>query len=179
MDLSKGFRVRTAQGVIVHDSRSAPEREPKKKQRSSRSIVIVGGGVSGIFAALTLVELGYTNVTILERELRVGGKAASFEHSGKQYPLGAVGTPLALSSASFAEEAVFEKPMRFARSLLGATGRRMQILNANNLITDGRLPMPFPHRELTSPVPVYDWQSAFGAEGSPDRFYKTGLLKVD
>ena len=58
----------------------------KKSQKEAgdhdKAIVIIGGGVSGIYAALTLAERGYTNVTILERELRVGGKASSFEHKG-------------------------------------------------------------------------------------------------
>jgi glycine/D-amino acid oxidase-like deaminating enzyme len=169
-DIRLGVRIAKASDLASRYTIPRRASEPKKSQQD-RSIVIVGGGVSGVFAALTLAELGYTNVTILEKELRVGGKAASFEHAGKQYPLGAVGTPLALDSASFAEEQLFERPLRFARSLFGATGRRLQVLNANNLVLGGRWPTPFPHTELTSPVPVYDWQSAFGAEGRPERFY--------
>ena len=42
----------------------------------------------------------------LERELRVGGKAAAFEYAGQKFPLGAVGTPLALPEASFTESQV-------------------------------------------------------------------------
>jgi NADPH-dependent 2,4-dienoyl-CoA reductase/sulfur reductase-like enzyme len=103
----------------------------KKSQKEAgdhdKAIVIIGGGVSGIYAALTLAERGYTNVTILERELRVGGKASSFEHKGQKYPLGAVGTPLALESASFTESQLFEKPGKFVRSLFGRTGRRLQV----------------------------------------------------
>ena len=58
---------------------------------------------------------------MLERELQLGGKAAAFEHERKKYTLGTVGTSLALESASFTEEQLFEKPRRFARSLLGST----------------------------------------------------------
>ena len=138
-------------------------------------IVVVGGGVSGIWSALTLSELGYTNVTILERELRVGGKAAAFEYDGKKYPLGAVGTPLALSEASFTESQLLEKPGRFAKRLFGGTGRRLQVLNANNLVVktfkDGAWPTVFPEAELTAQEPVADWQRAFGATGTPERFY--------
>lgn len=99
--------------------------------RYSKSVVIVGGGVSGIYAALTLRELGYTNVTIIESERSVGGKASSFSYSGKHYPIGAVGTPLALEPASFAESQLFEHPLKFAASLFGRTGRRLKVLNAN------------------------------------------------
>mmetsp|Transcript_20944 Transcript_20944/g.38907 ORF Transcript_20944/g.38907 Transcript_20944/m.38907 type:complete len:602 (-) Transcript_20944:95-1900(-) len=153
---------------VPHSPRSAKQTRPTQDD----SFVIVGGGVSGIFAALTLVELGYHNVTILERELRVGGKAAAFEYSSKKYPLGAVGTPLALEKASFTEAQVHEKPLQFGASLLGPTGRRMQILDANNLILDDdKWPQSFPAPELLSQTPVEDWQKAFGAKGPPDRFY--------
>lgn len=158
-------------GVVVPTAlpRLLADREAK---RHSESIVIIGGGVSGIYAALTLVELGYRNVTILEKELRVGGKAASFEFAGKKFPLGAVGTPLALESASFTESQLFERPWAFARSLLGRTGRRLQVLNANNLMhASAPWPIPFPAKELKSQVPVQDWKGAFGASGAPERFY--------
>lgn len=156
------------QSPNLHSSRSAEHKQPTQDD----SFVVVGGGVSGIFAALTLVELGYHNVTILERELRVGGKAAAFEYSSQKYPLGAVGTPLALDRASFTEAQVHEKPLQFGASLLGETGRRMQILDANNLILEGdKWPKPFPASELLSQTPVEDWQKAFGAKGAPDRFY--------
>lgn len=143
------------------------------KDTHSKPIVVVGGGVSGIYAALTLAERGYTNITVIEKELRVGGKAASFEYNGQKFPLGAVGTSLALDSASFAEQQLFEKPGKFLASLLGRTGRRLQVLNANNLVPNSaaRWPVPFPAQELTSTTPVSDWQRAFGAKGRPERFY--------
>ena len=85
-----------------------PLTEPLKQAEKTadtrnQPLVVVGGGVSGVWAAITLRELGYTNVTILEKERRVGGKAASFAYAGQSYPLGAVGTPLALETASFSD----------------------------------------------------------------------------
>ena len=47
-------------------SLAAPPAQPVPAERDAarkrQSIVIVGGGVSGIYAALTLRDLGYTNV---------------------------------------------------------------------------------------------------------------------
>ena len=165
------------QGVVVPTTQHRPTPLPLDKvardsEKHDRAIVIVGGGVSGIWTALTLKELGYTNITILEREMRVGGKAASFEYAGLRYPLGAVGTPLALEKASFTESQLFEKPLRFGASLLGKTGRNLQVLNANHLVVDSKgWPGPFPQSELTSRVPADDWQRAFGSAGEPERFY--------
>ena len=58
---------------------------------------------------------------------------------------------------------------------IGGTGRRLHVLNANNLVVrsfkGGRWPTVFPEAELTSQEPVADWQRAFGASGDPERFY--------
>ena len=142
----------------------------KTADTRNKPLVVVGGGVSGVWAAITLRELGYTNVTILEKERRVGGKAASFAYAGQSYPLGAVGTPLALETASFSD-AYGKGALRAARSLLGRAGRRLRVLNANNLVVGDSWPRPFPKAELTAQAPVADWKSAFGAKGAPERFY--------
>ena len=139
-------------------------------------IGIVGGGVSGIYAALELVERGYRNVTLLERELRVGGKAAAFELAGKKYPLGAVSTPFALKEASFTGAQIFERPARFVRSVLTHSIGRLVVLNANNLVppelSPSTRPRAFLQAELAGdPSAISDWTSAFGSEGAPERFY--------
>jgi len=53
-------------------------------------IAIVGAGASGLTAAHTLKKLGYKNVTIFEKEGRVGGKVHSFIHQGNAFEMGAV-----------------------------------------------------------------------------------------
>ena len=68
-------------GVVVqrHDASMPLEQRQRSSEAHNKPIGIIGGGVSGIWSAIALAELGYTNITILERELRVGGKAAAFE----------------------------------------------------------------------------------------------------
>ena len=166
-----GVVVPTGTAMRAQHSVEPLGQKERQTEHHDQPIVIVGGGVSGIWSALTLKELGYTNVTILERELRVGGKASAFEYDGQKYPLGAVGTPLALEEASFTESQLLEKPGKFAARLLGKTGRRLRLLNANNLVLGKQWPQPFPTPELTAQTPVHDWQRAFGASGKPERFY--------
>ena len=50
---------------------------------------IVGAGAAGLTAAETLKEMGYTNVTLLEKEASAGGKCCSIEYEGRPYELGA------------------------------------------------------------------------------------------
>ena len=54
---------------------------------SSPSVVVLGGGLSGIAAALTLAGAGL-QVTVVERGASLGGLAGSLEQDGHFYPLG-------------------------------------------------------------------------------------------
>lgn len=51
-------------------------------------VVVLGGGLSGVAAALSLAEGGFTDVTVIERGPALGGLAGSFERDGHFYPLG-------------------------------------------------------------------------------------------
>jgi protoporphyrinogen oxidase len=51
-------------------------------------VVVLGGGLSGVAAALTLAEAGVSDVTVVERGGTLGGLAGSFEREGHFYPLG-------------------------------------------------------------------------------------------
>lgn len=62
----------------------------KGNQGSSRvpSVVVLGGGLSGAAAALTLARGGVRDVTVIESAGSLGGLAGSFERDGHFYPLG-------------------------------------------------------------------------------------------
>ena len=52
------------------------------------SVVVLGGGLSGVATAYTLARAGITDITVVERGDRLGGLAGSFEREGHFYPLG-------------------------------------------------------------------------------------------
>src|SRR4030095_14900146 len=52
------------------------------------SVVMLGGGLSGVAAAFALARAGWHDVAIIERGPRLGGLAGSFERDGRFYPLG-------------------------------------------------------------------------------------------
>jgi spermine oxidase len=52
-------------------------------------ILIIGAGTAGISAAAKLIERGFTNVTILEAENRIGGRLYSTPFASNVVDLGA------------------------------------------------------------------------------------------
>ena len=52
-----------------------------------KSIVIIGGGVGGLFSAWKLSEKGY-KVTVLEQKKVIGGLSSSISHNGYQMDIG-------------------------------------------------------------------------------------------
>lgn len=66
---------------------------------------VIGGGAAGLAAADALRERGYSRVTVLERDDRVGGKCLTIEHDSRRYELGAVAmTPAYRSVAALMAE---------------------------------------------------------------------------
>lgn len=53
----------------------------------ARSAVVLGGGLSGMAAALGLARAGWSPVTVIERDAVLGGLAGTFERDGRFYPL--------------------------------------------------------------------------------------------
>ncbi|MFT4978357.1 MAG: putative NAD/FAD-dependent oxidoreductase [Myxococcota bacterium] len=56
-------------------------------ERDSR-VVILGAGPAGVHMARCLLRRGFTDVTILEKTDRVGGKSLTVEHDGELHELG-------------------------------------------------------------------------------------------
>ena len=56
---------------------------PKRQNRKDASVLILGGGVSGIIAAKTLTEKGITDFKIIEARDELGGRLQS-ETFGEQ-----------------------------------------------------------------------------------------------
>jgi protoporphyrinogen oxidase len=52
------------------------------------SVVVLGGGLSGVATAYTLARAGVRDVTLIESGGSLGGLAGSFEREGHFYPLG-------------------------------------------------------------------------------------------
>ena len=85
--------------------------------RRDMRIAVVGAGASGITAALTLKDQGYTRVTVFEKELRVGGKVSSLR-------LGSYGAELGAVFASADYKLVLELADRFKVPYAPYTGPR-------------------------------------------------------
>jgi protoporphyrinogen/coproporphyrinogen III oxidase len=81
-DLAPGESLDTDDTDVAEEARARPKPNP--------SIAIIGAGPSGLTAALRLKELGYTNVTVFEKENRVGGKVNTLNSNGLSAELGAV-----------------------------------------------------------------------------------------
>ena len=52
----------------------------KKLTLDSSRVVVIGGGVSGLAAASELIKNGFTHVTILEAQDRLGGRIHTIPH---------------------------------------------------------------------------------------------------
>ena len=60
-----------------------------------QSIAILGGGVSGLTLARTLVALGHDDIVLFERSPEVGGKSCTVDVDGRPHDLGAtMGVPI-------------------------------------------------------------------------------------
>lgn len=61
-----------------------------KLSSKNDKIAVIGGGLSGLVIANGLEERGYKNVTVFEKEQRLGGKLHTIFYKGKSYELGAI-----------------------------------------------------------------------------------------
>lgn len=58
-------------------------------KKESVSVVVIGSGISGFTSAVKLIENGFSNVTVLEAENRIGGRIFTTEFSDGLVDLGA------------------------------------------------------------------------------------------
>ncbi|HEY6344063.1 MAG TPA: FAD-dependent oxidoreductase [Bryobacteraceae bacterium] len=61
-----------------------PDRRPRARQRYGPRVHIVGGGISGLVAALRLAQRGYRVIVYEERDV-LGGNVGGFEKNGCRY----------------------------------------------------------------------------------------------
>ena len=74
-------------------------------------VCVVGAGPSGIHMALKLKKYGYSDVTVLEKSGRVGGKSFDVSYRGVKYSLG----------TSFLEPDYFDNVVPLAEQYANAT----------------------------------------------------------
>lgn len=64
---------------ISSDSTDDPLSSALHRKRQPR-IVVIGAGLAGLVTTKTLLESGFTNVTVLEASDRIGGRVQSIQH---------------------------------------------------------------------------------------------------
>ena len=87
--------------------------------RLDARIGIVGAGAAGLSSAHALARAGFGNVTVLEREGRVGGKCCTFHHRGLSYELGAAVLTTAYTNV---HELMVETGTQCVRQFSGRSG---------------------------------------------------------
>lgn len=103
--------------------------------RRDHRIAIIGGGLSGLVMAHGLQKKGYRNVSLFEKEERLGGKLNTIWYKGKSYELGAIfGLPSYLNLESLMKNLNIK-----------ADGPKLSRTNYN---ADGHKIMPIPKEEL-------------------------------
>lgn len=106
-------------------------------------IAVIGGGLSGLVMADGLQRRGYKNVSLFEKEDRLGGKLNTIFYRGKSYELGAI---FGLPSYTNLENLM--------KSLgIKADGPKLSRTNYNS---DGRKVMPIAKEELAGFVEEMD-----------------------
>jgi protoporphyrinogen oxidase len=106
-------------------------------------VAVIGGGLSGLVIAHGLRKKGYKNVTVFEKEERIGGKLYTIWHKGKSHELGAI---FGLPSQPYLKDLM-------KRLNIKADGPKLSRINYN---TKGQRIMPIPKEELADFVEEMD-----------------------
>ncbi|MBU5438424.1 FAD-dependent oxidoreductase [Tissierella sp. MSJ-40] len=103
--------------------------------KSDCKIAVIGGGISGLVIAEGLQKKGYKNVTVFEKEERLGGKLHTIWYNGRSYELGAIfGLPSQSNLKSLMK-----------RLNIKADGPKLSRINYD---ANGKKIMPIPKTEL-------------------------------
>ncbi|MDR7857461.1 FAD-dependent oxidoreductase [Tissierella sp.] len=106
-------------------------------------VAVIGGGLSGLVIAEGLQKRGYKNVTVFEKEERLGGKLYTIWHNGKSHELGAI---FGLPSQPYLKELM-------KRLNIKADGPKLSRINYNN---KGQRIMPIAKEQLAEFVDEMD-----------------------
>ncbi|GGH18827.1 FAD-dependent oxidoreductase [Paenibacillus segetis] len=103
--------------------------------RLQHKIGIIGAGISGVTLAHELAKKGYTNITILEKDDRVGGKCHSIEYRGKTYEMGTlIGLPSYKHTMELmAEFDLMDKGPLLERGFFDTQGRKTTQIPLNQM----------------------------------------------
>ena len=86
---------------------------------NSYSFIIIGAGAGGLFSARALVKAGIpvTNITILEKESRVGGKCHTYTDPSHPELIAEYGASLVAHNYGVVLDAIFEKKIKLEKPL--------------------------------------------------------------
>ena len=98
-------------------------------------IGVIGGGLSGLVMAEGLQRKGYHDVTLLEKDVRLGGKLHTITYKGKSYELGAI----------FGLPSYSRLTALMNRLNIKADGPQLSRTNYN---AEGKKIMPIPRKDL-------------------------------
>ncbi|MCR1897528.1 FAD-dependent oxidoreductase [Irregularibacter muris] len=98
-------------------------------------IGVIGGGLSGLVMAEGLQRKGYHDVTLLEKDVRLGGKLHTITYKGKSYELGAI----------FGLPSYSRLTALMDRLNIKADGPQLSRTNYN---AEGKKIMPIPRKDL-------------------------------
>ncbi len=118
------------------------------------TVVVLGGGLSGVATAYALAQAGWKRITIVEQAPHLGGLAGSFEKDGRFYPLG------------YHHILERDRTLLFFLDRIGALQRvRWRRIRMFFRLKDGRL------RDLANPIDFLNFPMALG-----DKLSFVGLM---